>query len=220
MTLNGKPAKLFRSGQVTVLELLMMNGFSYADLLGRTGRSLVLWADGRRLVYHGEPAAPARLLVNGKEAAPSAVIQAGDEITFDPARPGRDRTMTAGQLARELGAAGVRLDGAPLEPDAPLTSGMRLETAAAQPEAPAPTEGPKPPAPAAALSVELNGRPLRLPPKGDGAPYYLMDLLERSGIDFEHLDRPVLLRVNGTECTFRQRLNDRDKVEIKYEEKG
>lgn len=212
VTLNGQPARLFRSGQVTALELLMMNGYTYADLLGRTGRSLVLWADGRRLVYHGEPAVPARLLLNGKETPPSAVVQAGDELTFEPARPGRDRTMTAGQLARELGAAGVRLDGVPLEPDAPLAAGMRLETQAGQPEPPAPA-GPA----GRPLSLELNGRPLRLPPKGDGAPYYLMDLLERSGLDFQSLDRPVRLRVNGAECTFRQRLNDQDKVEIRYE---
>ena len=29
--LNGKPAKLFRSGSLTLLELLMMNGYSYED---------------------------------------------------------------------------------------------------------------------------------------------------------------------------------------------
>lgn len=33
--LNGTPAKLFRSGSLTAMELLMMNGYTYSDLLGR-----------------------------------------------------------------------------------------------------------------------------------------------------------------------------------------
>ena len=37
--LNGSPAKLFRSGSLTVLELLMMNGYRYSDLIGRSGTS-------------------------------------------------------------------------------------------------------------------------------------------------------------------------------------
>ena len=45
-----------------------------------------------------------------------------------------------------------------------------------------------------------------------------MDLLERSGIDFKHVERPVVLTVNGAACTFQQRLNDHDNVEIRYED--
>ncbi len=56
-----------------------------------------------------------------------------------------------------------------------------------------------------------------LPPKPDGAPYYLMDLLQYSGIDFKHLDRPVRLRVNGQGCTFQQKLEQNDQVEIRYD---
>ena len=270
--LNGTPAKLFRSGELTALELLMMNGYAYGDLLGRGGKSLVLQIDGRRAVFYGDPAAPAVLEVNGQAAQPSRMIQAGDDIRFQPARPGADRTLTAGDLARELGAAGLRCQGALLEPGALLTSGMELETVpAGQP--PKPREGPPPaeypaapvgsPTPSAgssgpppgsagssgpppgsagspeappgrpaasaapgggaapagaACSLTLNGRTLRLPPKADGAPYYLMDLLERSGIDFKHVERPVVLTVNGAACTFQQRLNDHDNVEIRYED--
>ena len=44
-----------------------------------------------------------------------------------------------------------------------------------------------------------------------------MDLLERSGIDFEHLDRPVRLAVNGQAGAFQQVLRPGDQVEIRYE---
>ena len=63
----------------------------------------------------------------------------------------------------------------------------------------------------------LNRRPLRLPAKADGSPYYLMDLLEYSGIDFDHVEHPVLLRVNGTEGGFSQVLTNGDRVEIRYD---
>ena len=45
VVLNGKPAKLFRSGRVTVLELLMMNGFTHSDLLGITPDQITLIGD-------------------------------------------------------------------------------------------------------------------------------------------------------------------------------
>ena len=53
-----------------------------------------------------------------------------------------------------------------------------------------------------------------LPRKEDGAPYYLMDLLEYSGIDFEHLDRTVRLEVNGVERGFQHALKEQDSVTI------
>ena len=60
----------------------------------------------------------------------------------------------------------------------------------------------------------LNGNPLVLPLKEDGSPYYLMDLLEHSGIDFEHLDRAVRLEVNGIERGFQHALKEQDSITI------
>ena len=62
----------------------------------------------------------------------------------------------------------------------------------------------------------LNGQMLELPSKAEGTPYYVMDLLEQSGVDFEHLDRGVELKVNGAECAFTQELRSRDDVVIRY----
>ena len=66
------------------------------------------------------------------------------------------------------------------------------------------------------LQVTLNGGALKLPGKVDGSPHYVMDLLDYSGIDFEHLDRGVELQVNGTECAFTQELRTGDDVVIRY----
>lgn len=45
----------------------------------------------------------------------------------------------------------------------------------------------------------------------------LLDLLERSGLDFQHLDRPVLTQINGVDSPFQQLLAEGDKIEIRYQ---
>lgn len=243
--LNGKQAKLFRSGQLSVLEILMMNGYTYRELLGRNGKSVMLEVDGRRVVFPGQPAIPAQLKVNGKEVRPSTRVQAGDRIDFIPAQPGEDRVVLVREVMERVGARQLLAQGRPLAPDEPAPQGIPLRTAgkgennppASQQPAPqamehiaSPVEtrpqpsAPVPAGPAAAapparpLRLTFNGQSILLPGKADGNPYYLMDLLERSGIDFEKLDRPVTLRVNGRDGTFQQILQMDDQVEIRCDE--
>ena len=275
--LNGQPAKLFRSGTLTVLDLLMMNGYTSADLLGRTGKSLSVTLDGQRLTFRGESAVPCTLKLNGEDTAPSAVVYAGDAIEFIPAVSGQSAERTAQDLLGEDFLGGVLINGRPAPLDQLLHSGDQLQTTEepfeltedAPEEAPSPegeeTEPPAEPgaegapepaepempepapepaqesAPAAAVPQEpaplpapaaeparpavkplwiyLNGQALVLPGKADGGPYYLMDLLDRSGIDFETLDCPVVLQVNGADCPFTHELRNNDQVTIRREER-
>ncbi len=276
--LNGQPAKLFRSGALTVLELLMMNGYTSADLLGRTGKNLSVTVDGRRMVFRGQPASPCVLRLNGQESAPSALVYAGDSIEFTPAVPGEDARRAVKDLLGQDFSGGVTVNGRMSDLDVLLEtgdqvvtfeSGARAPVPAEEPEAPAPKQAPVLPAPPVRsepvqrpipveipapierpapvppprqapreepkpistavatplqsqrrpIRVTLNGGPLQLPGKPEGAPYYLMDLLEHSGIDFENLDRGVELQVNGAECAFTQELRSGDNVIIRYLEK-
>ena len=59
--LNGKRAKLFRNGQLKILNVLMMNGYQYRDLFGRSGSSLIVTVDGKRTVLYGKPATNSKL---------------------------------------------------------------------------------------------------------------------------------------------------------------
>ena len=65
------------------------------------------------------------------------------------------------------------------------------------------------------IMVELNDKMLRLANKPDGEPYYLMDLLEYAGLDFNNLENPVELSVNGEEGQFSQTLHDQDIISIR-----
>ena len=221
--LNGKPAKLFRNGTLTVLELLMMNGYGYRDLLGKNGRSMVLNVDGKRMVFPGEPAVPAQLRINGSEVSSSTVVHAGDQVEFIPAKAGQDRRVLAGEVMRRVNGQKVFQGGMELQPeeevgaDEPLTTTFVPQVKENPQTADTPIGGMKEPA---ACSLVFNGNPLTLPGKPDGGPYYLMDLLEYSGIDFQHLDRPVRLEVNGREGSFSQVLQQGDRVEIRYDNRG
>ena len=231
VTLNGTRAKLFRSGDLSAMDLLMMNGHTYFDLLGRSGKPLILQVDGRRTVYHGQPAQPAQLRINGQEAQPSAPVRAGDVVEFVPAKAGPDCRLTAAQLAKRLDAPYILVNGVRPDPDEPVPSGafvvVAREGQSPAPAAPAPqpaapeTQAPARPLPGTrggSISVFLNGQSITLPAKADGAPYYVMDLLERTGMDFQHLQRPVALRLNGAECLFQQVLQAGDQVSIGYED--
>ena len=299
VTLNGSPAKLFRSGDLSAMDLLMMNGYTYFDLLGRIGKPLVIQVDGRRTVFYGQPAQPAWLLINGAEAQPSNLVHPGDVVEFTPAQAGEDCRFTAAELARRLKVDKLTVNGREPLPDDPIPSGAfvvtigpapdpdsttRAKAPAPQPDAPASSEVPPvaesqpaaqdhlpaepqdstvpaeqsphpvdPPvlphistdapsfveAPSALSGVEtappvadpppsspvgnnitvrLNGKTVTLPPKADGTPHYVMDLLELSGIDFKNACGPVALRVNGAECLFQQVLQAGDQIRIGYED--
>lgn len=246
--LNEEPAKLFRNGVLTLRDVLQMNGYSYADMMGRTGQNLTVTLDGKRVVLRGEPAVPAILCLNGVDAPISAIVHAGDHINFVPARHGAPAQKTLGELLGDGFSGEVLLNNEPASPDTPLSQGdviLRLEKKAAEPAArpepvPAPTPAPAPtptptpvptapilreqrrevppvpPAPKARkeLHIVLNDMPMTLPEKENGLPHYLMDLLQYSGLDFDHLDRPVRLEVNGQESGFRYELKERDYVTI------
>ena len=295
VTLNGENAKLFRNGTLTVQEILLMNGYTYADMLGRTGGNLTVTINGQKAVFRGKSATPALLRVNGEEVAVTTLVYAGDEITFIPATHGENATRTLGDVLEPGFSGSALINGKECPFDTILHSGDEISTivsaAPAEPVAPAapiadaapvapaapgalvapvvpaapvapvvpvapvaqpaeeevlfarysddvyyaPTPAPTP-APAAPipepilepeptpvrerekLSITLNDRRLLLDEKANGEPYYLMDLLEHTDIDFNHLQRPVALRVNGAAGMFQQRIMPGDEVVIRYED--
>ena len=255
LTLNGQPAKLFRSGTLTALDLLLMNGYVYNDLIGRTGQSLVINLDGKRTLFRGEPATPSVLKINGEEKPASTVIESGDVIDFTPARAGVSAVRTLEELLGADGAAEALVNGLPAEPDRLLQTGDEVRTHAVvpvampqaapenvevpfaadagRPEMPVeheelmPEQGAVTPAasdkqesmgvPGGQRMFFLNGRALVMPAKPNNEPYYLMDMLDCSGIDFEHLEKRVILQVNGAEGQFTQILQDGDAVVIRTE---
>lgn len=90
ITLNGSRAKLFRSKQLTVLDVLMMNGYSYNQLISRSGRSMLVEVNGENQIIYGSHPEVAKIRINGAEANVSTLVNAGDDLEFTPAVPGKN----------------------------------------------------------------------------------------------------------------------------------
>ncbi len=123
VTLNGRPAKLFRSGSFTALNLLMMNGYSFQDILGRPGTSLPVTVNGKRKVFYGTAAQPASLFINKKEGKLSTVINAGDCIDFVPSIPGIPASPCLGDIEGASECLEITLNGAFMPLETPLKIG-------------------------------------------------------------------------------------------------
>ncbi len=236
--LNGSPAKLFRSGVLIMRDILMMNGYRYADLIGKTGANLSFTLNGERQFFRGSLATPPVILLNGEAAELTDVVHAGDSIVFTPAKQGADAMKTIADFTGKRYDGIATINGAAAPLDQPIHTGdeVWIDGLGAVPtgripeatededdipaEKPASAKNPAPAqepvaAAAAALSITLNDTPIMLPGKPSGEPYYLMDMLEFSGLDFDHLDKPVELLVNGMPGQFSQVLVNNDNVSIR-----
>ncbi len=123
VTLNNRPAKLFRSGSFTALNLLMMNGFNFQDILGRSGLNITVMLNGRRKVFYGTSAQPASLFINKKEGKLSDVIHAGDIIDFMPAISGESAKACLGDVEGVKECLEITLNGAYAPLKTPLKNG-------------------------------------------------------------------------------------------------
>lgn len=121
--LNERPAKLFRSGSFTALNLLMMNGYNYGDILGRSGRNLIVTVNGRRKVFYGTAAQPAALFINRKEGKLSEIIHAGDTIDFIPAVAGDSARACLGDIEGADRCLDITLNGEHVSFKTPLKNG-------------------------------------------------------------------------------------------------
>lgn len=251
VTLNGSRAKLFRNSAMTVLDILMMNGFSYQDLLPRSGQKLILQLNGKHTVYYGTPGEPALLLINGREAKISDLVHMGDSIEFSPAVHGQaarrylrdllednpDRTATVNgkvvppdTLLKADDIVITKTDIPAPAADIPPARAETIQETASLPSLPksiplpdsvAPvqpaSEAIDPTPPAGNVEFILNHQSIILSKKSDGSPFYLMDMLELSGIDLEHPTGDIILRVNGADCSFLHELKPGDHLDIFYQ---
>ncbi len=270
--LNERPAKLFRGGTFTVMDVLMMNGYNYQDMIGRSGQNLVVSVNGKRTVFYGEKAEPSVLTLNGEEAQLSDQVIAEDWIVFVPASHGKSASAMLSDIEKPGAGKKILVNGIEAKEDLPLKSGDSIvieivlekeilpeedwydeaeeEQVPYQEPASAPQNIPgilTPPAQMTSTGIQidkeqrlkldghtdasassdaafhksngkitffLNDKPMTFPIKPDQRPYYLMDMLEYSGLDFKNLTGKVVLEVNGESSYFQQELKSRDRIMI------
>ena len=242
--LNGKPVKLFRNDCFTIQDLLGMNGYSLSDFLPRNGKNVVAQIDGKREIFRGQSGKPALLMLNGEKARLSNIVRAGDTIDFTPAVKGEDAVVTVGDALKSTSRMVIVNDEAATPDrvimDGDVICSEPEEEAALPVVADQSTEEDSvqsvrvsaPPALSVirgsasspnieaqetqgfGLGILFNGESRVFPPKTDGEPYYLMNLLKYSNLNLEHPEGEVVLRVNGRPGSFLDVVNPGDHVDI------
>lgn len=139
VTLNGSRLQLLGKA-MTVMEALRRGGFQYGQIMGRSGKNVVLEYNGARRIVRGGLPTLAEIRVNGELAGLSTLLQAGDQIAFLPATDGEDAAPTVRELADpwepfevelfgQPADAGTRawLNGVPADGDQPVVQGDQLQ---------------------------------------------------------------------------------------------
>ncbi len=179
--------------------------------------------------------------VNGRPADPGVLLQPGDDVQIngkpalpiEPEPPSKSALKTPAKKA----AAENRPDKpAPVKPTQadpvpPTDKINEPAAAAAKNSAPLPAAGAPavssalsaPPTPSAAnaggsLRIELNGKTVVLPPKADGQPHLLYDMLELVDIDPSKPKGTVVIQINGADASYLEPLSGGDTVDIHWAE--
>ena len=120
----------------------------------------------------------------------------------------RNGYMEEGQLELDFGKGGTNISNnisGISPPQAPRTTGIASAGISPQPSRMGA---------GGSILFQLNGSPLRLPRKENGGSYYLMDLLQYSGINLNNPKGSIELVVNGEPGMFQQKLREGDSITI------
>lgn len=112
VSLNGKKVRIFDTRAVRILDLLMAEGYKSSQLIGRTGRNLNFTLNGEKQFMKGETAVAAEVTVNGETASLETQVRQGDVIEFRPADSGKNAEAKISDIAGDVSARYVYIDGA------------------------------------------------------------------------------------------------------------
>lgn len=90
ISVNNQDFKLFNTGMLDVANAIALVGYDSRRLIGRNGKNLEVYVNGKREVLFGEVMKPAEILVNQIPASLQTPIHDGDKITVVDAENGKD----------------------------------------------------------------------------------------------------------------------------------
>ncbi len=111
VTLNGEAVQMMSNKTVSVMELLLANGYDKGKLLGRSGKSIAYEIDGRKKVARGSRPTAAVITVNGLPASITTVLNENDVIEIVPAVSGGDAVITVREAVEDYNGFDIILEG-------------------------------------------------------------------------------------------------------------
>lgn len=285
--INGKKIRMFRNNALTVMDVLLMSGYQYSQLMGKRGKSITFELNGQKHTVRGGYAEPAQIMVNGVPASIATPVKCADSLLIKPSANGKDAVVkvidiiknpvskfvtmnhTRYDLRERITINGAAADyeqeiheldvvqssvvstlrelcsfartamegwsflvnGVSVDPTYLLEDGdeiisqlaVQQEPSSAQPEpiradqSDQQQEQPK----AASdiqemqpLHISLNHQQVELYPKADGSAYLFLDMLNFVNIDPTKPQGNIILKINGKDAAYLDKINQNDTVEI------
>lgn len=112
---NGNKTRLFRGHGVAVMDVLLVCGYQYSQLMGKCGKNLTYILNGKKTVVRGGFFQPAEILLNGVSVGISTPVTCGDKLDVRPAVQGDDATLSVSELVGTAREIHVSLDGVLLD---------------------------------------------------------------------------------------------------------
>lgn len=109
--LNGKKLALIQNGTTTLLEVLLLAGYQYGQIVGHSGTNTVFTLNREKQVIRGGLATPAEIMINGAEATVTSPVSPGDKIEFVPASSGMDASPMVSDVVNSFYELTIFLNG-------------------------------------------------------------------------------------------------------------
>ena len=161
-------------------------------------------------------------IVNGTAEAKEYAVRQGDEIVTVTRLTLKDLCAAEGLSP---GTRRFTANGTPCGGDCLLAPGdviiwEEAGAPASQPPVSAREREASPPSGEKALTVQLNGKALRLLPRGEGLAYQFFDLLPYAGIDARNPEGELIQSLNGQSASYLKELREGDCAEIYWSKKS
>ncbi|MEG2074304.1 MAG: cell division FtsA domain-containing protein, partial [Angelakisella sp.] len=124
---NDQKVYMLRSAGFTVMNALLMCGYKYAQLMGKSGKSLSFSINGEDRLLRGGLPQPAEITVNDKPASIATAVEADDRIIIMPSLSGSDVNTQVGKFMKTPAEQTVTVDGIPFAIDElPMVNGVQV----------------------------------------------------------------------------------------------
>lgn len=229
VVINDQKVMIPGSGDIRVVDALLLAGIRSSSLIGRTPPSIVFYLNSEPKTLRSTPSIPGELYLNGEPATLNSSVRQSDRITFIPAKNGFAPRVTLADLCECKEDTVCTVNGEPCSPDyvveaqddirvfTPSEKPSSAQAEADQAEA-AQVEAVQAEAAqveAKEIHVTLNGERISvlLPESGS---LNFVDMLNYVEIDPQKPEGDLILSINGSTAAYLDPVSDGDCVEIRW----
>ncbi|MEG0396766.1 MAG: cell division FtsA domain-containing protein, partial [Oscillospiraceae bacterium] len=109
--INGEKRRLLRTGTLAMMDVLLLCGYSYSDVMGKSGQNLNFEVNGEKRVLRGGMLKPAVIALNGRQVGISVQVVSGDSIHIIPATTGENASLKMNDIVHNYNKFAVSFCG-------------------------------------------------------------------------------------------------------------